>query len=1340
MSARGETLSPPMIQTFGFLQSGVLQQSSSNGDYTTGTWDIPPTSEPLILFDEEVSIEIGAFINLYKEDGTIVSATKQIVDYYDPTWNGGIGRTYPQQMLRINPSSDLDDNTTYYVLILSGAIENTAGTAFAGITSNTGFRFTTNDVEPPILVSRYPEHAATNVLTDSDITLTFDEDVQVLEEINSNFAIDLVQIQLPSGNALSNVPITTSASGSTVTISPNSNLTAGASYAVRVGPFAIADLSSNSYNSPFVNNTVYQFTTELPNNAPTNISLTNSSIQENNTVDQIIGSFSTTDADGSDTHIYSLVAGSGSTDNASFDIDGSDLIASEIFDYETKTDYSIKVQTDDQNGGTFEKEFSISITNDTGDDNSAPTDIMLADEGPFDENQQDPTEGLTLLETTDADVEDSHTYSLVAGDGFDDADNEDFEIAGSLLRSKSAFDFEDKSSYAIRIQTDDGNGGTFSKAFTINVGNIVDESPPEVTSLTPSDDTFNVALDANLVMNFSEVVAFENDEATFQLRTSSPDALVESFGVGQVSGSGTSTISIDPANSLQANTDYYVLISGDFVFQDNSGNAFEGFETSADWNFSTSAPPDVVAPTASSFEPANGTIDVSISTEQVMVTFNEDIQFQNLSDNNGGRIQVIDNVTNPVYAFGVSEVSIDGGQLAINTSIIPGGLVESTNYRVQIYSTFIEDLAGNDFAGFTLSSWTFTTEVLDNAAPNVASLNPSNGESDVAVDATLVLTFNEDVQLARTGIGVARIYNGDGTLFESFNTSSAGFHLSGDELTLTPASDFEEGSPYYVWVDYQGTKFIEDLAGNDFAGFQNGSTWSFVTEYNQWDGSWSTGTPTASSNVLFLTDYDFESSGDLEVNDLTIANGVSFNVDEGSTLIINGDIDNNGIFTVESGASLISFEGNTVDGNILVERKPSFGSSDRGIGKYSFVSLPVKGTTNQTQNLGDLVYEFTEADEDEPSNGYDLVPSGTIMGQAKGYAVAFSPEELTFIGQPATGNVTISVPSPQNSGFHLIGNPYSAAISVSSFFADNAFASSIAIWDDGGGQDGGTQTGSFIQVNDLGSVTASSNLNGNSYNGHIGSAQGFFVETTSSGSLVFAEDQRVSGSNADNTYFRKADFTSLKLSISNGSLKKETLIALHPEATDGVDIQMDATLRRADYPVELYSLLGNEKFAIQAVYPEDLIAMPLGFSVDKEGAFEVTFHSLNRLHDYEVILVDQVTKSKVQVVEGSSYSFESDAGTFNDRFVLNFSNTSTLLSSHQLESKFQIIPHMSGLELKSSIPVSGRLVIHTMDGRRIFESEVEATTNTWIKVDLNQNQLYLIQIDDFQLKFLINQK
>lgn len=99
------------------------------------------------------------------------------------------------------------------------------------------------------------------------------------------------------------------------------------------------------------------------NNAPTDIDLSSSSIDENLSASTVIGTFTTTDIDDGDTHTYSLVGGNGTNDadNSSFSIDGDQLISAVVFDYETQNEFHIYVRTTDLAGAYFEKTFQIDI-------------------------------------------------------------------------------------------------------------------------------------------------------------------------------------------------------------------------------------------------------------------------------------------------------------------------------------------------------------------------------------------------------------------------------------------------------------------------------------------------------------------------------------------------------------------------------------------------------------------------------------------------------------------------------------------------------------------------------------------------------------------------------------------------------------------------------------------------------------------------------------------------------------------------------------------------------------------------------------------------------------------
>ena len=97
------------------------------------------------------------------------------------------------------------------------------------------------------------------------------------------------------------------------------------------------------------------------NYAPTNLTLSNNTIAENQAIGTGIGTFTSTDPDTGNTFTYSLVTGTGSTDNALFAITGNQLQSNGIFDYETKNSYSVRVKTTDQGGLSYEKQLTIGV-------------------------------------------------------------------------------------------------------------------------------------------------------------------------------------------------------------------------------------------------------------------------------------------------------------------------------------------------------------------------------------------------------------------------------------------------------------------------------------------------------------------------------------------------------------------------------------------------------------------------------------------------------------------------------------------------------------------------------------------------------------------------------------------------------------------------------------------------------------------------------------------------------------------------------------------------------------------------------------------------------------------
>ncbi|MBK1987287.1 cadherin repeat domain-containing protein [Sphaerospermopsis aphanizomenoides BCCUSP55] len=98
------------------------------------------------------------------------------------------------------------------------------------------------------------------------------------------------------------------------------------------------------------------------NQAPTNITLSNNSIDENVPPGTNIGSLSNTGGTGATTYVYSFVDGIGGEDNSQFTISGNNLMINSSPDYELKSSYNIKVKVTDNNNLSFTKAFTILVT------------------------------------------------------------------------------------------------------------------------------------------------------------------------------------------------------------------------------------------------------------------------------------------------------------------------------------------------------------------------------------------------------------------------------------------------------------------------------------------------------------------------------------------------------------------------------------------------------------------------------------------------------------------------------------------------------------------------------------------------------------------------------------------------------------------------------------------------------------------------------------------------------------------------------------------------------------------------------------------------------------------
>lgn len=141
--------------------------------------------------------------------------------------------------------------------------------------------------------------------------------------------------------------------------------------------------------------------------------------------------------------------------------------------------------------------------------NNAPTDIQLSSVT-IAENQAAGT-AVGLLTSTYPDAGNTFTYTLVAGEG--DADNAKFSLVGNQLIANESFDFENKSSYTIRVRTTDQGGQAFAaqsfeKVFVISVTNVNDAPVLVASSGAATTSGVAVVVDPGIVLTDVDSTTF----------------------------------------------------------------------------------------------------------------------------------------------------------------------------------------------------------------------------------------------------------------------------------------------------------------------------------------------------------------------------------------------------------------------------------------------------------------------------------------------------------------------------------------------------------------------------------------------------------------------------------------------------------------------------------------------------------------------------------------------------------------------------------------------------------------------------------------------------------------
>ena len=252
-----------------------------------------------------------------------------------------------------------------------------------------------------------------------------------------------------------------------------------------------------------------------------------------------------------------------------------------------------------------------------------------------------------------------------------------------------------------------------------------DNANPLLSSSTPADNATLVAVDANIVLNFDEIVDVESGNIT--IKKTSDNSVIEAIDVtsGLVSGSGSSQITVNPSVTLEGSTDYYVFIDST-AFDDTSGNSYAGISSTTTFNFSTA---DIENPNLISSTPTDDATNVEISSN-IILNFNENVDVET------GNITIKKTSDNSTFeTIDISGEKVTGSgtsQITINPS---SDFANDTEYYILIDATAFDDTSGNSYAGInSITSLNFTTIAKADPTKDKNVIGLIEGQADQAIN------------------------------------------------------------------------------------------------------------------------------------------------------------------------------------------------------------------------------------------------------------------------------------------------------------------------------------------------------------------------------------------------------------------------------------------------------------------------------------------------------------------------------------------------------------------------------------------------------------------------------
>ncbi|WP_348823681.1 LamG-like jellyroll fold domain-containing protein [Flavobacterium aestuarii] len=527
-----------------------------------------------------------------------------------------------------------------------------------------------------------------------------------------------------------------------------------------------------------------------------------------------------------------------------------------------------------------------------------------------------------------------------------------------------------------------------------------------------------------------------------------------------------------------------------------------------------------------------------------------------------------------------------------------------------------------------------------------------------------------------------------------------------------------------------------------------------------WNGtSWSTGSPTVLKRVIFDggSSNTYTVASDLSMCSCQINSGTVL-VKSDTVLFVDQGIDINSSTNVifENSSSLVQGSSNVINsGNITYKRTTS------PIKDFDYVywSSPVAGQTlGLLSPSSDKYWSFAND---------NWVPEGSasIMTAGKGYIARVprysTSQQVDFIGVPNNGPVSIAAQG--NLKGNLIGNPYPSAINADSFITDNASVINGALyfWThntaralNASGTELAYDSDDYASYNFTGGTATaaaakSTDTNGDGIGdgvvptGRIAAGQSFMVVSKNTNNFVFTNLMRITTAGDNSQFFKEASGKKTQaleknrvwVNLTNdGGAFKQLLIGYITGATNDFDNLYDGITLNGNAFVDFYSINNSENYTIQGRVlpfdPADIV--PLGYKSTIAGVFQISIENVDgNLASQAIYLEDKVNKS-IHNLKSGTYSFTTAAGTFNDRFVLRYTDTSLGTDDFNASGKGVIVSTKEHqVKINSFEQIISSVKVYDLKGSLIYEKN-KVDKKEFIISNLASNDQVLVVVTQLE--------